>query len=108
MKESKATLSELAATARAMRDRGEGIEDILEALRNKSPSITQSIKTMRDVLSVPLQEAKHLVHYSRTWSDMRDPIAELHEHAESIAEDYGSTREPDGTSRVEIDLEDGE
>jgi len=108
MKESKATSSEMAAIARAMRDREAGIEEILEALRDKSPSIIQSIKTIRDVLNLSLQEAKHLVHYSRTWSDMRDPIAELHERAETIAEDYRIIHEPDGSSRVEIDLEQGE
>jgi hypothetical protein len=59
---------------------------------------------MRDVMNLSLPEAKHLVHYSRTWSDLRDPISELHERAETVAEEHGVTRNPNGRSQVEIDL----
>lgn len=104
MKDSKKALAEMETVARKMKDQAAGTEEILEALREMSPSIIQSIKTVRDVLNLSLSEAKHLVHYSRTWSDLRDPISELHEQAETVAEEYGVKHEQTGHSRIEIDL----
>jgi ribosomal protein L7/L12 len=105
MSESKELLREMNSIAQGMKDRGAGVEDILEALRSRSPSILHSIKVMRDLMTISLQDAKHLVHYSRTWSDVRDSISAVHERAEMIAEDLGATHDPNESSRVAIDLE---
>jgi hypothetical protein len=94
---------ELIALAQEMFDSGAEIEPILEALRSKSPSIIQSMKVMRDILNLPMSEAKNLVHHSRAWSDMRDVHSELHEQAEAALR-YPATLNSDGSFRAEIDL----
>jgi hypothetical protein len=94
---------ELLALAQSMLRDGSGVEEILEALRERSPSIIQSIKAIRDTLHIPLPEAKLLVHRSRAWSDMRDVFSEVHDLAESEYADATSDAE-DGMKQVRIDL----
>jgi hypothetical protein len=89
--------------AREMLSLDAPIEEVLERLREESPSIIQSIKVVRDVLDLPLGQAKDLVHFSRTWSDMRDPISELHEQAEAAAPSE-PVQNLDGSYRIELDL----
>lgn len=103
MNQQQASYPDLLALARTMSAEGCDIEDILDALRAKSPSIIQSMKVLRDVLGVPMDEAKQLVHHSRAWSDMRDEHSELHERAEA-ANDNEVTQREDGSLRVDIDL----
>lgn len=68
-----------------MRNRGAEVGEVLEALREQSPSIIDSMKVVHDVFGLPMNEAKDLVHNSRTWSDMRDRHSALHEQAEAAA-----------------------
>ena len=89
--------------ARLMLGRGDDIQRVLEALREKSPSIIQSMKVIRDVLGVPMNEAKDLVHHSRAWSDMRDHHSDFHAEAEAV-NDAQITRNADGSFRVTLDL----
>jgi predicted acyltransferase (DUF342 family) len=89
--------------ARLMLGRGEDIQNVLEALREKSPSIIQSMKVVRDVLKVPMNEAKDLVHHSRAWSDIRDDHSEFHAQAEAV-EGGQVTQNADGSFRVTLDL----
>ena len=89
--------------ARSMLGRGADLEEVLEALRERSPSIIQSMKVVRDVMGLPMNEAKDLVHHSRTWSDMRDEHSTFHEQAEAAMQAH-PTQNPDGSLRVEIDL----
>ncbi len=92
--------------ARLMLGRGDDIQEVLEALREKSPSIIQSMKVVREVLGVPMNMAKDLVHNSRAWSDMRDIHSELHAQAEAV-ENRKPTQNADGSFRVELDLTEG-
>ena len=86
-----------------MLSQGADLEQVLDTLRVKCTSIIESIKVVREVLAIPLDEAKSMVHYSRAWSDMRDWHSELHEQAENVAREK-TTRNPDGSIRVDIDL----
>lgn len=94
---------ELVELARAMLGRGADLEEVLEALREKCPSIIQSMKVVRDVLGLPMNEAKDLVHHSRAWGDMRDEHSELHEQAEAAVQ-VKPEQNADGSFRVEFDL----
>jgi ribosomal protein L7/L12 len=103
MDEELAKYPELLTVAQNMMAAGHTVDDILEALRERSPSVIQSIKVMRDVLHIPLPEAKRLVHRSRVWSDMRDAFSEVHEIAETEYAEATSD-EQDGSKQVRIDL----
>jgi hypothetical protein len=103
MDEELAKYPELLSIAQEMRAEGCGIEEILEALRERSPSVIQSIKAIRDTLHIPLSEAKLLVHRSRAWSDMRDVFSEVHELAEAEYADMTSDAE-NGQKEVRVDL----
>lgn len=94
---------ELLTLARSMQAAGSEMDEILEALRDRSPSIIQSIKVLRDVLGIPLPDAKRLVHRSRVWSDMRDSFSEVHEAAETEYAERTSEGE-NGSMQVRIDL----
>jgi ribosomal protein L7/L12 len=104
MDEELAKFPELIKIGREMMNAGRSTEEILTALRAYSPSVIQSIKVMRDLLGIPMDEAKLLVHRSRTWSDMRDVFSEVHEIAE---EEYRRVSEEgsDGFVQAKIDLD---
>jgi hypothetical protein len=104
MDEELAKFPELVKIGREMMNAGRSTEEILTALRAFSPSVIQSMKVMRDLLNVPMDEAKLLVHRSRTWSDMRDVFSEVHEIAE---EEYRSVSEegPGSVVQAKIDLD---
>jgi fatty acid-binding protein DegV len=48
---------ELLAAARRMLEEGSDLEEILRALRQRCPSIIQSIKVVRDLKGMPLEGA---------------------------------------------------
>lgn len=103
MDEEREKFPRLLAEARELQAAGLSIDEILDALRQRSPSIIQSIKVIRDLLSISLGEAKLLVHRSRTWSDMRDIFSEVHDVAET--EYQTDSAEVTGNARkVRIDL----
>jgi ribosomal protein L7/L12 len=93
----------LVATAERMRAEGRDLEEVLTALRAQCPSIIQSIKAVRDVMGIPLGEAKALVHHSSTWSDLADDFSDVHDAAEAAHEGEIS-EQADGSYRVQIDL----
>jgi hypothetical protein len=103
MDEELAKFPDLVRVGREMMNDGKNIEEILTALRAYSPSVIQSMKVMRDLLGIPMDEAKLLVHRSRTWSDMRDVFSEVHEIAENEYRNV-SQEGPDGTIQARIDL----
>lgn len=104
MDEELAKYPALLALARSMKAADKGVDDILDALREASPSVIQSIKVIRDTYGIPLPDAKLLVHRSRVWSDMRDSFSEVHELAETeYAEN--TSEEEDGSMQVRIDLD---
>lgn len=103
MSASSANHEDLVSLAQTMLSTGAELEEVLDALRACMPSPIAAMKVVRDVLRIPMDEAKQLVHFSRTWSDMRDEHAELHERAEaSFTGDL--RREEDGSYSVDVHL----
>ena len=52
--------------------RGEKLEEILRTLRNHGFSKVHSIKALVDLGQANMSEAKHIVHSSPTWADVRE------------------------------------
>jgi hypothetical protein len=94
---------EMLAEARRMLKEGSDLDEILRALRQRCPSIIQSIKVVRDLKGMPLGEAKELVHNSEAWSDVADSHSELHDRAASQYEGQAK-QQLDGSYSVEIDI----
>ncbi len=65
--------------ARELLKQGEAVEVVLAFVRKAGASPIDSIKVLMDVTGVPLAEAKHTVHFSEAWRDMRDDHEEFHE-----------------------------
>ncbi len=103
MDEYLAQYPQLRALAEEMHTRGQELDEILSALRDRCPSIIQSIKVVRDVMQVPLTEAKMLVQSSSAWSDVEEDHAAFHEDAEAVYGDMVQEHE-DGSSILRIDL----
>ena len=103
MDEQQMMFPKLVQLTRSMLAEGADMEAVLEALREKSPSVIQAVKVIRETLEVSLAEAKDLVHHSRAWSDMRDELSELHDRAEEASPENLIQREH-GSASVQIDL----
>lgn len=54
-------------------------ETILAALRARGVNVIDSIRLLKKVRGLSLQEAKKEVHFSRAWSDMRESFDQFHE-----------------------------
>ena len=66
---------------------GSGYEAVLQYLRDCKYDQIDSIKVMRSAMKTSMNEAKKLVHYSRTWADRRSAAEAIHEAAfEAIKE----------------------
>jgi hypothetical protein len=62
----------------------EGPEAVLRWLRQAGATPIQSIRTLTE-LGLSLAEAKRTLHFSATWSDIRDSSEKLQEEAERAA-----------------------
>jgi hypothetical protein len=51
---------------------GKDIEDILRYLRKELESKVSSMFVVMQLLNIPPGEAKKLVHFSRTWNDVKE------------------------------------
>ena len=76
---------------------GADMESSLQALRAAGATIFESMAAVRSVRRCDLAEAKRLVHYSKTWTDVREETErslrrELEESAEPGAS--GNSRPP--------------
>lgn len=58
--------------------RGEHLEDVIRILRDGGFSKVHSIKALVDLGQGNMNEAKHIVHYSQTWADVRERDEEFH------------------------------
>jgi antitoxin PrlF len=47
------------------------VESFLQTLREKGAGQAESVRAIRNAANVSLAEAKEIVHFSQTWSDMR-------------------------------------
>ena len=59
----------------------EDMESFLRVLRSRGAWQIESIKAVRELADVSLQQAKETVHFSQTWADMRETSEALHESA---------------------------
>jgi len=58
--------------------RGAMLEDVIRTLRDGDFSKVHSIKAVVDLGQANMNEAKHIVHNSSTWSDVRERDEEFH------------------------------
>lgn len=75
-----------AETVKEMLDAGSDCETALQYLRDSNFDQIDSIKVMRFAMKVSANEAKKLVHYSRTWEDRRGAAEAIHEAAFEVIE----------------------
>ena len=69
-----------------MAARGANTEEILDYFRQTNCSKTKSMAILAETKGINLAEAKELVHFSRTWQDLRDRDEKLHETIEKLLE----------------------
>jgi ribosomal protein L7/L12 len=79
------TTEALVARAREMLSHGGNVEEVLSLLRHSGCSKVESIKLLKDVAGLNLDEAKRQVHLSETWRDRREADDELHASLEHLA-----------------------
>lgn len=88
-----------------MKTRGAAFEEILTELRRASPSPIDSIRVIRDLEGIDLNDAKDRVHNSMTWRDLREDHAELHRRMwEATGRD--ATVDRAGRFKLRVDLRD--
>lgn len=69
-----------------MIDSAKRLEKVLSYLRKNGCSKTKSMAILAKTKDIDLGEAKELVHFSRTWRDMRDGNEKLYETIEKLME----------------------
>lgn len=72
--------------AAAVKAQGEQTETVLRFLRDRGLTITESIKAVRTIYSVPLAEAKRLVSESQTWRVIVTAAKPLHDDLSKIGQ----------------------
>ena len=65
--------------AQALWERSQSVEQFLEELRRHGAFQVESIQAVRKFAKVNLGQAKEIVHFSKTWADMRESSEALHE-----------------------------
>jgi len=78
----------LLAVALRLHNAGEGREAVLRGLRGAGASVIDSLKVVRQVYGISLEEAKPLVHLSDAWADLRQAHDELHRSILEALEDH--------------------
>ena len=63
------------------------VEDVLILWRANGLSILHSIQALRHLTDRSLTEAKHVVHNSQAWRDMRAEYDRFHDEIEQAVED---------------------
>jgi ribosomal protein L7/L12 len=75
--------------ARALYRLGATREQILALLRTKGATPIECIKALQELEGLSLADAKHAMHTSECWSDLRSDHDRLHAEAESILNQVG-------------------
>lgn len=58
---------------------GKDVESILRYLRENSVSKTESMVILKESKKISLGDAKLIVHFSKTWKDMKDGDEDLND-----------------------------
>jgi ribosomal protein L7/L12 len=74
------------ALAKRLHDAGEGREVVLRDLRAAGASVIESLKVVRHIYGLSLEEAKPIVHLSDAWADLREAHDQLHRSIEEAVE----------------------
>jgi len=64
---------------RALWERCASMDQFLDELRQRGAFQIESIKAVRNFAKVDLGKAKEIVHFSKTWADLRESSEALHE-----------------------------
>jgi hypothetical protein len=72
---------------------GAPIEEILTVLRDHGVSKAFSIRALAELGVTDLGNAKKLVHFSKTWSDVRTRDDRFHESLSELEQDEGPPRD---------------
>ncbi len=64
---------------RALWERSANMDQFLDELRRRGAFQIESIKAVRKFAKVDLGKAKEIVHFSKTWADLRESSEALHE-----------------------------
>jgi hypothetical protein len=87
--------TQLLAAAKRLYASGASEDAILSAARRAWPSPIQSIKVLRDIYAISLDDAKTRLHASPVWADQAPQWEALHAELEEVF-----ARETDATGRV--------
>jgi ribosomal protein L7/L12 len=71
------------ADARQLLAGGRGIEVAIRQMRAAGLSQIECVKAVKLLNQISLGEAKEIVHYSETWSDVREDQERLHAQLDS-------------------------
>jgi ribosomal protein L7/L12 len=72
-------LEELISTSQKILTKGGSVEDVLLYLKERGCSKIACIKAIYLLQKVNLRQAKHIVHYSNVWQDVREQDEEFHQ-----------------------------
>lgn len=72
-------LEYLMSICKEMLTQGCDLEEILSFLRQNGCSKVYSIRMLTKLKGINLQEAKRIVHFSKTWEDVREEDEEFHD-----------------------------
>jgi len=68
-------------------------EEILELYRQNGLSILESMQLFKQLTNITLAEAKQVVHFSSTWSDLRAEHDRFHATVEDVAKSIDDKKE---------------
>jgi ribosomal protein L7/L12 len=86
---------EIVAEAERLALEGADREAVLGFLRGKGFDKIDTIKTVRPLYGLSMQQAKELIDESRTWSDRYQQDADFHELAERVLREETAFNDPD-------------
>ncbi len=86
--------TDIARQAEELRSGGATDEDILRYLRKAGLTILECIQVLRATTGMSLSDAKHIVHFSDTWSDHRSDHDRFQELLGDVVETIERKRKP--------------
>jgi ribosomal protein L7/L12 len=85
-------MNEVLDECRRLVESGAEDEQIFKFLRQSGRSRIDAIKVLVEFRGLPLPEAKHRVHYSLAWADMREDAERFHAQIERSVLDSKSDK----------------